>query len=107
MVLPEATPVNVNTTSPELLGLMLPGLSEFELQTIMAARDLKPFGNLAEIGKLLDNDKLILGEDRFSVGSHYFLVSSQSQFGNSTMRVEALLKRDGGGWPQVLWKRYR
>ena len=106
-VLPEPTPVNVNTASPELLGMMLPELSQFDLQAIVAARNLHPFENLSEISKLLEQNKIKLSEGQFSVGSHYFLVTSQTQFGKSTIRVEALLKRDGGGWPQLLWKRYR
>lgn len=106
-VLPEPTPVNINTASPELLGLMLPELSQFELQTMVAARELHPFENISEVGKLLEQSKLNLNSAQFSTGSHYFMVSSQTQFGKSTIRVEALLKREGGVWPQLLWKRYR
>jgi len=105
-VLPEPTPVNLNTASPELLGLMVPELSQFDLETILAARDLHPFEKISDVGKLLDQSKLTLSEGKFSVGSHYFMVTSQAQFGKSTMRTEALLKRDGGGWPQLIWKRY-
>ena len=107
VVLPESTPVNINTASPELLELMLPELSQFALQTIVSARNLQPISNLSELGKLLEQKKITLSSNQFSVGSHYFLVTGQTQFGNSTMRVEALLKRGGNGWPQVIWKRYR
>jgi len=106
-VLPEPTPINVNTASPVVLELMLPELSQFELQTIIAARDSRPFESLSEIGDLLDKTKLNISADKLSIGSNYFLVSSQTQFGKSTIRVEALLKRDGSAWPQLLWKRYR
>jgi len=106
-VLPESTPVNINTASPELLALMLPERSAFEIQSIVETRNLRPFDQLSEIGKLLDNNKIVLSESQFSVGSHYFMVTSQTQFGKSIIRAEALLKRDGGGWPQLLWKRYR
>ena len=107
VVLPEKTPVNINTVSPELLGLMLPELSEFELQTIIAGRNALPIQNIAEINKQLEQKKITLSENEFSVGSRFFLVTSQTQFGKSTISVEALLKRDGGGWPQLIWKRYR
>lgn len=106
-VLPESTSVNINTVSPELLGLMLPALSQFDLQTIVTARTLHPFENISEVSKLLESNKIMLSDKQFSVGSHYFMVTSQSQFGKSTIRAEALLKRDGHGWPQLLWKRYR
>lgn len=106
-VLPEPTPVNVNTASLELLGLMLPELSQFELQSIVAARNLRPFENITEVGKLLEKSKITLSDVQFSVGSRYFMVTSQTQFGKSTIRTEALLKRDGSGWPHLVWERYR
>lgn len=106
-VLPEVTPININTASPELLELILPELSAFELQTIIAARALHPFASVSDIAKLLEQSKLTLSDAQFSVGSHYFLVTSQSQFGKSIMHSEALLKRDASGWPQLIWKRYR
>ncbi len=107
VVLPEKTTTNINTVSPELLGLMLPDLSEFELQTIIAARNAHPIENIAEINSQLEQKKITLNEDEFSVGSQFFLVSSQAQFGKSTISSEALLKRDGDGWPQLIWKKYR
>lgn len=106
-VLPEPTPVNVNTASLELLGLMLPELSQFELQSIVAARNLRPFENITEVGKLLEQNKITLSDGQLSVGSRYFMVTSQTQFGKSTIRTEALLKRDGSGWPHLVWERYR
>ena len=106
-VLPEPTTVNLNTASPELLRLMAPELSQFDLETIVAARTLHPFENNSDVTKLLEQSKLAFTDKRFSVGSHYFMVTSQTQFGKSTLRTEALLKRDGGGWPKLIWKRYR
>lgn len=107
VALPEKTPVNINTVSPELLGLMVPELSEFELQTIIVARNAHPIESIAEINKQLEQKKITLSEIDFSVGSRFFLVTSQTQFGKSTITAEALLKRDDGAWPQLIWKRYR
>lgn len=107
VVLPEQTSVNINTVSLELLGLMLPELSDYDLQSIIAARNLRPIENLAQINQQLIQKKITLNENEFSVGSRYFLVTSQSQFEKSTIRVESLLKRDEDGWPQLIWKRYR
>ena len=106
-VLPEPTSVNLNTASPELLKIMVPELSQFDLETIVAARNLHPFQNNSDVTKLLEQSKLIFTDSKFSVGSHYFMVTSQTQFGKSAIRTEALLKRDGSGWPQLIWKRYR
>lgn len=107
VALPEKTPVNINTVSPELLRLMVPELSEFELQTIIVARNAHPIESIAEINKQLEQKKITLSEIDFSVGSRFFLVTSQTQFGKSTIIAEALLKREEGAWPQLIWKRYR
>ena len=107
VVLPEQTTVNINTVSLELLGLMLQELSEYDLQSIIAARNLLPIQNIAQINQQLLQKKIILNESEFSVGSRYFLVTSQAQFEKSTIKVESLLKRDEDGWPQLIWKRYR
>lgn len=107
VVLPKQTTVNINTVSLELLGLMLPELSDYELQSIIAARNLRPFENLSQVNLQLPQKKITLNESEFSVGSRYFLVTSQSQFEKSTIRVESLLERDEDGWPQLIWKRYR
>lgn len=106
-VLPEGTPVNINTASPALLGFMLPELSQTEVQTIVAGRNLQPFERVSDVGKLLEHSKVTFSDSQFSVGSHFFLINGQTKFGKSTVNVEALLKRDKHGWPQLLWKRYR
>ena len=107
VVLPEKTTTNINSVSPELLALMLPNLSEFDVEMIIAGRNAHPIENIAEINKQLEQKKITLSEDEFSVGSRFFLVTSQTQFGKSTINEEALLKRDEEGWPQLIWKRYR
>ena len=86
---------------------MLPELSEYDLQSIIAARNLLPIQNIAQINQQLLQKKIILNESEFSVGSRYFLVTSQAQFEKSTIRVESLLERVEDGWPQLIWKRYR
>jgi hypothetical protein len=40
------------------------------------------------------------------VGSNYFLVNTQVHYGKTVINASALLKRDGAGWPKILWKRY-
>ena len=57
VVLPEPTTMNINTVSPELLALMLPELSQFEIQSIIAVRNLHPIEKIAEINKQLEQKK--------------------------------------------------
>jgi hypothetical protein len=51
-----------------------------------------------------DKPKII--QSQISVGSHYFLVITQTRYGKTTVNASALLKREEAGWPQIIWKKY-
>jgi general secretion pathway protein K len=105
VVLPEVTPINFNTASAEVLRLAFPALGQLELDAIMAQRNIAPFQNTAELMGIL-GDKAKVAENQIAVGSRYFLVNTQAVYGKTTVNVSALLKRDGAGWPKIIWKKY-
>ena len=105
VVLPEVTPININTASAEVLRLAFPELSELEVESVISLRNSQPFESTAEVMKVL-GDKSKIAEGQISVGSHYFLVNTQVHYGKTVVNASALLKRDGPGWPKVLWKKY-
>ena len=105
VVLPEVTPINFNTASAEVLRLAFPALGQLELDAIMAQRNIAPFQNNAELMGILGN-KAMVAENQIAVGSRYFLVNTQAVYGKTTVNVSALLKRDGAGWPKIIWKKY-
>ncbi len=102
--LPAGTALNVNTASAEVLAAALPELAGDALATLIAERARKPFSTVAEFRGRLPSG-VSLGEERaFAVASHYFLVSVRSQQGDAVAQARALLKREGGAWPVVVWQ---
>lgn len=105
VVLPEVTTININTASAEVLKFAFPELGSLEVEAIITKRNTQPFQNTGELIKVL-GDKPKITESQISVGSRYFLVITQTRYGKTTVNASALFKREGAGWPQILWKKY-
>jgi general secretion pathway protein K len=103
--LPRRTPVNVNLASPELLLVMVPGLTPEEARALASTRVQAPFRSLEEFEKRLPRRGLKWIEGTLSVGSSYFAVRGRATVGKADVRMEALLQRERGAMPVVLWQR--
>jgi general secretion pathway protein K len=110
VVLPEITPININTASAEVLSFAFPELTQFQVESIIAQRNKQPFENVGEFTKILsDISQLSLNKisaNQISVGSHYFLVNVQARYDKTTVNTSALLRRNNSGWPQIIWKKF-
>ena len=105
-VLPEPTPVNVNTAPPEVLAAVIPNYSLSEANALVQRRRSSPWRDmqyfLAEIGgrSLVPNS--------VAVHSDYFIVSSRIRLDRGALNAEALIKRAasmGPGGITVVWVR--
>jgi len=105
--LPRRTPVNVNLAPPELLFVMVPGLTLDEARVLASTRARSPFLNLKEFEARLPRRGLKWIEGTLSVDSSYFVVRGRVTVGNADVRMEALLQRERGAMPVVLWQRMR
>jgi general secretion pathway protein K len=105
--LPRRTPVNVNLAPPELLFVMVPGLTLEEARVLASTRAQSPFRNLKEFEARLPRRSLKWIEGTLSVDSSYFMVQGRATVGNADVRMEALLQRERGAMPVVLWQRMR
>lgn len=105
VVLPEHTELNVNTASAEVLSFMLPNATLQDAQAIVAVRNVAPFNDVADFNARLPNKNIDTSQLNLAVNSRYFLVTCTAQFEKTTIKVQALLQRKGGGWPTVLWKK--
>ena len=105
--LPRRTPVNVNLAPPELLLVMVPGLTPEEARALASTRVQAPFRSLEEFEKRLPRRGLKWIEGTLSVGSSYFAVRGRATVGKADVRMEALLQRERGAMPVVLWQRMR
>lgn len=101
-VLPEPTPVNVNTAPPELLTALLPEVEPGLIEALATRRVETPFTSLDEFRRALPAG-ISVDAKRLTVASQYYLVRLAVRLGGTRAEGEALLHR-GGGLPTVVWR---
>jgi general secretion pathway protein K len=90
-VLPEPTPININTASKNILMTLGNGLDEEQVEEIIQARGKKGFKNLNEISELLK--KLDVPNEQVTLESQYFFSFSKASTKDSNLTIYTLLKR--------------
>lgn len=92
-VLPERTPVNLNTAPPEVLMAAMPKLDRAQAQRLVNQRALQPFRNLADVGALLSG--IQPNSEWHSTQSRYFLVRGQLRLEDKVLAEDSLVVRNG------------
>ncbi len=90
-VLPETTPVNLNTASKQVLMSLGNGISEAHVSELMMARGEEGIKDLKEITELLK--KIDLPNDQITIESQYFLAVAYAKSEDFNMTVYTLIKR--------------
>ncbi len=103
--LPQATPVNINTASAEVIAAVIDGLDLGGAQTMVTQRDRSYFRDPAEFLNRLPTGITAQAQD-ISVSSDFFLATLRVTIGGAQARGAALLWRSGGGWPTIIWRKY-
>lgn len=93
-VLPNPTPVNLNTASPEVLLAAIDGLDRAGAETLANARETKPFRTLDDVRPLLE-PSISLRPGEHSVGSSYFEVRGRLRLGDAVVQEVSLVHRIG------------
>ncbi|MGD8591151.1 MAG: type II secretion system minor pseudopilin GspK, partial [Chromatiales bacterium] len=103
-VLPESTPVNVNTASDMLLRAIFQSLDESSVEVLLSERDETPFKDVKSfidsLKKLLSGDdalKITNLEPLLSVSSHYFQLETTVRMDNVDQTLYSLLYKDQRG----------
>ena len=102
-VLPEATPVNLNTASAEVLSAMLPGLDLASARQAIEQRQRGHWASLSDAQTALGPAGRLLDEKQHSVKSRYFEVQGRMRIDNVVQQETALVRRDGGQ-VRMLWR---
>jgi general secretion pathway protein K len=102
-VLPEATPVNLNTASAEVLSAMLPGLDLASARQAITQRQRGHWASLNAAQEALGASGRLLDEKQHSVQSRYFEVQGRMRIDNVVQQETALVRRDGGQ-VRMLWR---
>ncbi len=106
VLLPDPTPLNLNTAGPLVLAAALPELSASQLAAFEQARRTQPIQSLAQAQLMLRQTKA-LDARRFSVNSQFFELSGRIRLEETVQSERVLLRRQGQevrewqrtGWP--------
>lgn len=102
--LPQGTPVNVNTASPEVLAAIVEDLTPERTEALLADRARKPFTTVAEFRARLPSGATLASDVGLGVASSYFLVTIDARQGTTHSRARALVRRAGGSRPTIVWQ---
>ncbi len=105
-LLPQATPLNLNTAGAETLYAALPGLDLARAQQMVTQRTTAHFKILAEAFKaagITADQPLAPDPNNFSVGSHFFAVRGRLRLGESVVQEVSLVERSAGQ-ARVVWR---
>jgi general secretion pathway protein K len=94
-VLPERTPVNLNTAPLEVLMASVGGLDKARARRLMEQRALQPFKTLADATLQLGTTGEALTDSLQSTGSRYFEVRGRLRLGDRVLQEQSLIVRNG------------
>lgn len=99
-VLPEATPVNLNTANEVVLLAVLPGVDPVRLRSALAARQVQPWGDLQAASAALG---MPLNPQRHAVQTAHFLLEGGLRMGPHSWEESALFQRQNQT-VRLLWR---
>lgn len=102
-VLPNRTPLNLNTASALVIAASTPGLDTAGAQKLVAARSRKHFTSLAEATRALGSSAISFTDGTHSVASRFFEVRGQLRLDQLTVFERSLVQRDGLN-VRTLWR---
>ncbi len=102
-LLPEATPVNLNTASAEVLSAVFPGLDLASARQALTQRQRGHWASLSAAQEALGFSGRLLDDKQHSVQSRYFEVQGRMRIDNVVQQETALVQREGGQ-VRMLWR---
>jgi len=101
-VLPEPTPLNANTASPELLAARINDLELLDAKRLVASRDRAHFKDLGDAIQRVRQLVPQASENGLAVTTRYFSVDGTVSFGSARVSARALVRRDPNRL-EVIW----
>lgn len=102
-LLPERTPLNLNTASPQSLSASLAGLDLAQAQRLVAERERNPFKQLSDAGLLIPTLAAQLNDQQHGTRSAFFEVKGRLRLDNTVIEERSLVARTGLD-VRVLWR---
>lgn len=101
--LPTATPININTASPELLAAI--GIPEDAITSVLEARAATPFASVDALFALPAVKGSGIERTGLSVSSRHFALYSQVRFASAELSLSSLIRREESGTLKILHRR--
>ena len=102
-LLPEATPVNLNTASAEVLSASIVGLDLASARQLVQQRQRGHWTSLNAALQAMGPSGRLLDEQQHSVRSRYFEVHGRMRIDNVVQQELALVRREGSQ-VRMLWR---
>ncbi len=103
-VLPERTPVNLNTASATVLAACLEGLRPSDAQRLLQARRLRPWENLDDVKTAARLPLLSLDTQQLGLSTRFFALQGALQIEGRTVQEYSVVQRDGTK-VKTLWRK--
>ncbi|MFM9880775.1 MAG: type II secretion system minor pseudopilin GspK [Burkholderiaceae bacterium] len=94
-VLPQRTPLNLNTASAEAISASIPGLELADAQRLLRARGLTHFRSLADAGAQLGGAAEEINQGRHSVATQFFEVRGRLRLDTVAVEERSVVQRTG------------
>jgi general secretion pathway protein K len=104
-VLPERTPVNLNTAPALVLYACIPTLSRSSAQQIVGMRAQAPFQTISDAMKAIGAADTPLPDGQLGVNSRFFEVRGQLRLDTRVVQERSLVQRDGLV-VKVIWREH-
>jgi general secretion pathway protein K len=101
-VLPEPTPLNVNTAPAELLAARIGELPLVDARRIVSGRDRTPFKDLGDALQRLRQANPSVSDQGLAVATRYFSIDGTVTYGAARLTARALVRRDPNRL-EVIW----
>ncbi len=104
----EATSINVNTASAEVLQSLATGMTESLVDSILKQREDTPFTSKENFTSFSNLKTIITDTDQITVNSEYFLLRSQAIIGQANKVMYSIIFRDtSSGATEVIFRTQR
>jgi general secretion pathway protein K len=104
IVLPRATPVNVNTAPAEVLSAKIETLQLSDATALVAGRERAWFVDTTDFIQRLPGKTLPPGAGQISVATGYFLVNGNVRLNRAALDMQTLIERNGPS-TRIVWVR--
>lgn len=103
-LLPERTPVNLNTAPAEVLYAIVPNLQLADAKLAVTTRERKHFASIADAAQAVPTMAGQLKEAQHSVATRFFEVLGRLRLEQTVVEEQSLVQRDNFGNVRTLWR---